>query len=234
MAFEWATEIPRATEMVEGPYYGVGGPRRSDIRGDANGIDFHLALKLVDLKTHAPLQGLVVDLWHCDSQGRYSGYSFNPDLGPEDISYQMPDQEGDSLRGSQVTNADGVVEFLTIFPGWYASRSTHLHLKMFDGDNCILTTQLFFPRDVTDRVYSTEDTYQRKVPQDTHNESDTVLAITDDDIDGCWAHLVREDADGVVAESVLALDPTARSVRFDAPEGFLPPVGGIVHNKPVL
>ena len=39
------------------------------------------------------------------------------------------------LRGYQVTDAAGLVELTTIYPGWYSGRAVHIHVKvrMFDA-----------------------------------------------------------------------------------------------------
>lgn len=229
--FDWATSIVPAAEMTEGPYYGRGGPERSDIRGDRSGRDLVLAIKVVDAATGAPLPAAKVDLWHCDAQGRYSGYDFDPDAQPENVDYQMPDHDEDYLRGAQTTNAEGVVEFLTIFPGWYATRTTHMHLKVFLGGHCILTSQLYVAEQQLDRIYGAQE-YKRKVERDTHNKTDTVLAKTQSSIEGCWVELFEEGG-RLKGESVLAVDPSARSVRKEVPKGFRPPVGGMAHDKPV-
>jgi protocatechuate 3,4-dioxygenase beta subunit len=57
------------------------------------------------------------------------------------------------LRGTQITDGDGFVEFLTIFPGFYQGRVNHIHLKVHAGHatpshidtRIVHTGQLFFP-----------------------------------------------------------------------------------------
>ena len=34
------------------------------------------------------------------------------------------------LRGYQLTNQDGVVHFLTVYPGWYSGRTVHVHVRV--------------------------------------------------------------------------------------------------------
>jgi protocatechuate 3,4-dioxygenase beta subunit len=53
----------------------------------------------------------LVDIWHCDASGVHSGF----DAGERERV----------LRGTQVTNADGVCEFTTVYPGWYQGRTVH-------------------------------------------------------------------------------------------------------------
>ena len=44
--------------------------------------------------------------------------------------------------------AAGVVEFLTVYPGWYRGRTVHIHAKVHLDGSTVLTTQFFFPDDV--------------------------------------------------------------------------------------
>ena len=44
-----------------------------------------------------------------------------------------PDYKTTFLRGVQFTDSDGRVSFRTIFPGWYAGRATHLHVRVHEG-----------------------------------------------------------------------------------------------------
>ncbi len=45
-----------------------------------------------------------------------------------------PTDEETFLRGIQITDARGSVEFDTIFPGWYQGRDTHIHMEVhIDG-----------------------------------------------------------------------------------------------------
>lgn len=66
------------------------------------------------------------------------------------------------LRGVQLTNAQGLVEFESIYPGWYQGRTIHIHLKThlggsvtgdtYAGGHVSHTGQLFFPEDVTAEI----------------------------------------------------------------------------------
>jgi protocatechuate 3,4-dioxygenase beta subunit len=63
------------------------------------------------------------------------------------------------LRGVQLTGAEGIAEFATIYPGWYAGRAIHIHMKVhlggsaafqrYAGGHVCHTGQLFFPEDIT-------------------------------------------------------------------------------------
>lgn len=77
-----------------------------------------------------------------------------------DGSYSVGDSEatttddGTYLRGAQVTDANGVASFTTVFPGWYMGRTTHIHLKVHVDKKTVLTTQLFFDEALLDAVYA--------------------------------------------------------------------------------
>ena len=67
------------------------------------------------------------------------------------------------LRGVQEADADGWLEFTTIFPACYAGRWPHVHFEVYESlDNAtsastkLRTSQLAFPQDVCDEVYATE------------------------------------------------------------------------------
>lgn len=85
------------------------------------------------------------------------------------------------LRGYQVTGAAGTVTFTTIVPGWYAGRTTHVHIRARskyngasstgDGSN---TSQLFFPQTLVDTLQATVAPYSTKGKNGTTNASDHV------------------------------------------------------------
>ncbi len=109
------------------------------------------AFKAVDSSCN-PMPGLKVELWHTNCEGFYSADEDSADyIGP---SWNVGDicvgnnttrrSEAESSmwhRGSQTTDADGVVYFKSCFPGWYKGRTTHIHIKFSDG-NLEFHTQL--------------------------------------------------------------------------------------------
>ena len=65
----------------------------------------------------------------------------------------------DFLRGTQATGADGVARFDTIWPGWYRGRTTHIHYKVLLADRSALTSQIFFPDEVSAAVHGSAEPY---------------------------------------------------------------------------
>ena len=86
-----------------------------------------VALRLVEAGSCAPIPGALVDMWHTDAAGRYSGF---PGQGSDGA-----DTTGETfLRGTQVTDPDGLVEFETITLGGIRggrriSTSEHIRMK---------------------------------------------------------------------------------------------------------
>ncbi len=77
------------------------------------------------------------------------------------------------LRGSHAADDQGEVEFLTIYPGWYNPRAVHVHVKVHLGGSELLTTQLYFPEDLTDSIHQTEY-YASRYPSPFNYANDRV------------------------------------------------------------
>jgi protocatechuate 3,4-dioxygenase beta subunit len=60
--------------QVEGPYYFDTRLQRDDITEGFAGLPLRLQLTVISLPSCAPLQGAILDVWHCAADGRYSGY----------------------------------------------------------------------------------------------------------------------------------------------------------------
>jgi protocatechuate 3,4-dioxygenase beta subunit len=163
-------------EETEGPYYFDADKIRSDIREDRKGTRLTLALRVLDASTCKPIPDAVVDIWHADAGGAYSGF----DGGGGGPGGGGPGGGGGAttatryLRGAQVTNKDGVAEFTTIYPGWYQGRTTHIHAKVHLDSATVLTTQLFFEDDLSTKVYEAA-AYSGRGQRDQLNDSDGIF-----------------------------------------------------------
>jgi protocatechuate 3,4-dioxygenase beta subunit len=161
-------------EMTEGPYYLDGALVRSDLTEGKAGIPLKLALTVVD-SSCAVVPNALVELWHADALGEYSGYVGNNGHNESD--------DGTFLRGGVLTNASGVADLTTIYPGWYRGRCVHIHVKVhtgvtltsdgsFTGGTELHTGQLFFDESVTAKVakvspYSTNTVTRTTLSQDS-------------------------------------------------------------------
>lgn len=162
-------------QQTEGPYFVDERLNRADIRADpATGtvkpgvpLKIQLRVSQVGDEVCMPLAGAIVDIWHCDAEGIYSD--------AVDRSFSTLGQQ--FLRGSQVTDADGRVEFVTIYPGWYPGRTVHIHFKIRGttaGSGYEFTSQLYFDDAVTDRV-NARDPYNSRGDRTTRNQNDGIF-----------------------------------------------------------
>jgi protocatechuate 3,4-dioxygenase beta subunit len=66
-----------------------------------------------------------------------------------------------------------MVEYRTIYPGWYPGRTVHIHLMVHSGE-LVFTSQLYFPDDVNDEVL-TRSPYAARPERDTTNATDVIF-----------------------------------------------------------
>ena len=150
----------QTAEQTEGPYYFDADSIRSDIREGRPGTPLVLALRVRGGDDCAPVENAIVDIWHCDAGGVYSGFGSG---------------EGERfLRGAQATNEDGIAKFTTIYPGFYQGRTVHIHAKVHLDRQTVLTTQLYFDDAVSDRVYEA-DPYASQGDRSQRNDSDGIF-----------------------------------------------------------
>ncbi|MBS1744638.1 MAG: intradiol ring-cleavage dioxygenase [Bacteroidetes bacterium] len=143
----------------------------SDITSDRKGVPLVIKVTINNSNAScAALAGAIVDIWHCDADGNYSEYGGTQMQTTNYTSVHF-------LRGRQTTNASGLVTFTSIFPGWYSGRAPHIHVHVYSADgSSLLVTQIAFPTDVCNTVYTTATTYYTKGKQDTSNTQDSVFA----------------------------------------------------------
>jgi protocatechuate 3,4-dioxygenase beta subunit len=247
-----------ASEQEEGPYYVDGAKLRGDITEGKPGVPLTLRVALVDAKRCAPLSNAALDIWHCDAEGVYSGFTeesrgqFGRAPGPrggrgDGPPPPPPGMQGfgpgalpgpgargprkidDSrfLRGVQVTDQKGIAEFATLYPGWYAGRAIHIHLKVHLGGDRAMDTyaggqvshtgQLFFPEDVTEQVAKMQPYAKHSGVHRTTQGEDGVFRSQHGS--SSLVHLEKlgngSASDGFVATVTIAVDPdlSPRPVR---------------------
>jgi hypothetical protein len=177
-----AVQCQAKQETTVGPYPNIDPLQRRDIRGNTTGtttpkegVQLTLRMRVLDLDNGcAPISGAVVDIWQCDAVGVYAGYS----------SFGTTGQ--DFCRGYQITDAQGMVEFLTIFPGSYTGRAIHIHFSIQGSPSnlspnangsslpAIAVAQLYFLRSVADDVFNAMPIYKMGAAI-TPNESDGIF-----------------------------------------------------------
>ncbi len=140
-------------EQEEGPFYVDLGKVRSNIVEGVEGVALTLRLRAINPTTCAPLKNAAIDIWQCDALGVYS-----------DEAQEGTQGEG-YLRGIQFTDSEGWAELQTVWPGHYAGRATHIHVKVhiggtrtkksYSGGHVAHTGQMFLPEAMNDQVYET-------------------------------------------------------------------------------
>lgn len=199
-------------EVTEGPYSLEGALVRKDISEGKPGIPIEYTFSVVDTANDcAPLADALVELWHCDHLGEYSGFVGGNGHTETD--------DGTFLRGGQVTNSRGRVTIKSIWPGHYVSRAVHVHLRVhvgvtladgtYSGGTICHTGQLFFDPDLN-------ATIQSLAPYSANTTTETLLAddsVYDDA--GASSGLLtikacgKKPAKGYKASLTMGVDSTA-------------------------
>jgi protocatechuate 3,4-dioxygenase beta subunit len=204
---------------------------RQDIRGQYDpeaeeGTEMHLHVRILDATNAscnaAPVEGVEVYIWHTDAQGYYSGFGDPGDQKP-DLPYAGVPSQNDLnnnlrfCRGAAVTDANGVVSFRSIFPGWYNGRDIHIHFlalkpgsasrgrQTYSGGDHLFTTQFYFEPSLTDSVHKASQPYLRRTELSAYEG-----AIKGDEAGASGLRAKATfDSGLVVAQMQILLDPKA-------------------------
>lgn len=122
---------------------------RQDVRETQTGVRLNLKLRIMGVEDCAPMQNFRVNIWHCNNVGLYSGYSQQNNQGQAGLTY---------LRGYQMTDANGEVDFITIFPGWYNGRICHIHFQVYIDSQNAAISQLAFDTTAKNAIYAANPT----------------------------------------------------------------------------
>jgi protocatechuate 3,4-dioxygenase beta subunit len=191
------------SEQEIGPYYLDHEILRHDVTEGKPGVPLILRITVMHLRQCIPIQNAALDIWQCDAHGVYSGYTAiqpgPPGMPPDGGDMPPPppsDQAGDGptggppmgkptdkqtfLRGIQITDGHGMVEFRTIFPGCYLGRTNHIHMKVhigghvngqyYAGGHVAHTGQVFFPEDISRAVIARMPYAEHKIHRTTLDE----------------------------------------------------------------
>ncbi len=197
-----------SAEQEIGPYYVADELLRSNIVEGRPGVPLNLQIAVMNTRTCEPLANAAVDIWHCDALGLYSGFTKQdphgpggpppPGFGPPREGFRPPPPDGGPgrpmgpppqnhptdkltfLRGIQLTNANGLVTFQTVFPGFYMGRTNHIHFKVRVGGHAETKTyaaghtshtgQIFFPEDFAAKLMEQEPYREHKIHRTTQAE----------------------------------------------------------------
>jgi len=106
---------------------------RQDIREGLPGVQLRQKIRIIGAENCLPMAGVRVNIWHCDRDGNYSGYGTEAGL-----TY---------FRGYQFTDESGECEFITIVPGWYPGRVTHVHFQVYVSTQYSAISQWTWPHE---------------------------------------------------------------------------------------
>ncbi|MFJ6434415.1 intradiol ring-cleavage dioxygenase [Streptomyces sp. NPDC091416] len=140
-----------------------------------------------------------------------------PSGGPGGGGHSEPTDDERYLRGTQLTDQHGYVEFRTVFPGWYQGRAVHIHTKVhvggkmtdagYEGGHTCHTGQFFFAESaVLDSAkiepYSTSTTTRTTLTEDTiYDQSGVTGGLLK--LQYQKKHMAR----GVVGSITMGVDP---------------------------
>jgi protocatechuate 3,4-dioxygenase beta subunit len=172
-----------------GPCYASPVMSREDISDGVTGLPVRMSFLVVESDGCTPVPNAEVDVWSAGSNGVYSQFASgvcNP--ARADVASLR------YCRGKQNTNAQGRVDFSTVFPGWYSGRTIHIHFTVRVGGQAYITSQLYFEDALSEEILQQVD-YKARGTRDTTNRTDSVLR------NGDLAEVVFETAkraDGVL------------------------------------
>jgi protocatechuate 3,4-dioxygenase beta subunit len=168
-----ACSVVAAPSLTEGPYFVDEILHRSDIRADPSDgsiqqglpLDLTINVSRVDDCVVTPMPGAFVDIWQCNALGVYSDIAAQNVVGKK------------FLRGYQISDRAGQVQFRTVYPGWYSGRAVHIHYKVRffsrNQETYEFTSQFFFDDSVSDQVFQLAP-YNQKGSPDTRNSTDSI------------------------------------------------------------
>ncbi|MFT4025549.1 MAG: hypothetical protein QM676_01915 [Novosphingobium sp.] len=181
-----------------GPCHTVS-PERGDLSDGWDGLPLRLALRVVD-SACKPVEGAIVELWHTNYTGGYSGEIVAM------CNNNRDDLAKGFFRGYQRSDASGIVHFDSCYPGWYRGRAVHIHLRVMMGDYLAddrapssVTTQLLFTDALNEEIFSSHPLYRPFGQPDTTLASDNVVGGESDFAP--YLFEVRRMPDGVVFAS---------------------------------
>ena len=123
------------TNDILGPFYRPNAPVRSDLTYEGL-IGTRIVLKGKVFKSDCitTLKGVLVEIWHCNSEGEYDN-----------------DTKEFRQRGSIISNDKGEYSFTTILPGKYLNgelyRPSHIHYRVTEKSSKELISQIYFKGD---------------------------------------------------------------------------------------
>lgn len=189
----------------------------SNIVGDRTGIPMTVNITVKNINNNcSALAGAIVDIWHCDREGNYSEYGGTQMQSTNYTNYHFH-------RGRQIADANGMVTFQSLFPSWYQSRATHIHVHIYDSNGTsLLITQIAFPEGSNSAVVqvnaATAFGYTKGMSDYTYNSSDNVFS---DGVENELGTITGSVSDGfVLTHEIFVSAATTGVADVDAERNF--------------
>jgi protocatechuate 3,4-dioxygenase beta subunit len=187
---------------------------RKDVSDGLVGLPTRFEFLIVD-KSCNPIPGAIVEIWYASPGGTYSkaaeaidaGAGYGGSLSDLNVGFCTGNDAtavaSNWLRGYQVADANGRVTIDGIFPGWYASRTTHVHFIVTANGHTSVTSQLIFDETLTTAIYTKHGSYSSRGNKDTTNANDMVVkGLTESEITMSYS----QQSDGaIVAWKVITI-----------------------------
>lgn len=200
---------------------------RSDISEDQPGVEVIWDLQFINAETCEPIENLTSDIWHCNATGVYAGVIATGNGNTADTS----NIDKTFLRGLQTTDSEGVVQYTSIFPGYYSGRATHVHVEThlngtvlpngtYTGGSIAHIGQFFFDQDLITEVNALSP-YSENTNTITENADDRVVsAELENDADPFLNYVLLGDSvsDGLFMWVTLSVNPSASYTSSPASE----------------
>lgn len=217
-------------EQIAGPYFRNPKLIRRNISEGSSGVPLLLKLRIVDAATCLPVSDALVDIWHCNARGAYSGWSkVDPD---QEVSVgnigAIPRTDDDTyLRGAQFSDRNGFVRFTTIYPGFYAGRALHIHVAVrilgsnyLDDRHVAWVGQLYLPEVASRPVLNAMEYSGRAVSVLTNDQDHFYTHMGGDQSTLNVYHIGRDSwEDGFFGHMTIGVDTLAVSEHIK-PEDF--------------
>jgi protocatechuate 3,4-dioxygenase beta subunit len=126
-----AQSCARTVSQTEGPFFKTDTPLRSSLLEKDSRTRLVIAGQVLSAQCR-PVANALLEFWHADESGEY-------------------DNKGYRYRGHQHADAQGRYRLETIIPAEYPGRARHIHVKVQAPGRRVLTTQLYFPNDPSNR-----------------------------------------------------------------------------------
>ncbi|KZP25576.1 aromatic compound dioxygenase, partial [Athelia psychrophila] len=212
-------------ESEEGPYYIHEPLIRNDVRDGMSGVPLTLDIGVMDVTTCTVIENAMVDI--SAMFVNFSSVQCALSLthwGGGGMSGSVATDQQTFGRGAYPTDAEGLVEFTTVFPGFYSGRTVHIHTVVLldyltnangtvgvEAGHIQHIGQMFFDEAWTADVM-TAAPYNTETITRTTNAEDHVYAVENTAGYNATAQLAKlgnDISDGLLGYITLGINPAA-------------------------